>query len=294
MEPILHAASFVSAAAVSALFSAVWEGSVVAICIAVCLRMVPRLSPASRSVIWLAVFSLLVLLHFGPSFTARIGGAGAVHAFQAHAIHLDLGWGVAIVAVWAVLSLSRGAQLIASAVRLTQLAGRAMPLAHGQALLPEIYRKAELCTSEEVERPSVFGFFHPRILIPPALIEKLSAQELQQVVLHELEHLRRLDDWTNLLQKAALVVFPLNPAMLWVERRLCAERELACDDRVLRSNAAPKAYAVCLTRLAEFSMVHNRVSLVLGAWERQSELVRRVHRLLRRPAEQWARDKRSS
>ena len=100
-----------------------------------------------------------------------------------------------------------------------------------------------------------------------------------------MEHLRRRDDWTNLFQKAALVLFPLNPVLLWVERRLCAERELACDDRVLRSSGAAKAYAICLTRLAEFSMIQRSLSLALGAWERQSELVRRVHRLLRRPTE---------
>jgi hypothetical protein len=108
--------------------------------------------------------------------------------------------------------------------------------------------------------------------------------ELQQVVLHEMEHLRRADDWTNLLQKAALVLFPLNPALIWVERRLCAEREIACDDRVLDSTGARKAYAVCLTRLAEFSMLRRSISLVLGAWERQSELAQRVHRILRRPS----------
>jgi len=130
----------------------------------------------------------------------------------------------------------------------------------------------------------VFGFFKPRILVPPELIDALTDSELQQVILHEMEHLRRADDWTNLLQKLALVFFPLNPALLWVEKRLCAERELACDDHVLSSVAARKSYAICLTRLAEYSMLHRGLSLVLGAWERQSEVVRRVHRILRRPA----------
>jgi beta-lactamase regulating signal transducer with metallopeptidase domain len=282
MEPVLHAATLVSAAAVSALFSAIWEGAVVAVCIALCLRTIPRLSAAFRSLIWLAVFFFLILLNIGPSFSGRPGSAGPVHA-----IHLGLGWSAAIAALWAMLSLLRGAQLILSAIRLSRMANRATPLAHDPALLATIEggRAATLCTSVEVERPSVFGFFRPRILIPPALIEKLSASEMRQVVLHEMEHLRRRDDWTNLLQKAALVLFPLNPALLWVERRLCAERELACDDRVLRSIAAPKAYAICLTRLAEFSMLQRSLSLVLGAWERQSELVRRVDRLLRRPTE---------
>jgi hypothetical protein len=116
----------------------------------------------------------------------------------------------------------------------------------------------------------------------------LTEAELRQVVIHEMEHLRRGDDWTNLLQKIALMLFPLNPALLWVERRLCAERELACDDSVLRSSYGRKAYAICLTRLAEYSMLRRSLSLVLGAWERQSELVRRVHRILRRPNERMS------
>jgi len=150
-------------------------------------------------------------------------------------------------------------------------------------------RSAELCISDEVERPSVLGFLRPRILLPPGLVERLTATELEQVVRHEMEHLRRADDWTNLLQKIALVIFPLNPALLWVEHRLCAERELACDDSVLRSSCGRKAYAICLTRLAEHSMLRRGLSLALGAWERQPELVRRVHRILRKPTEAMSR-----
>jgi hypothetical protein len=116
------------------------------------------------------------------------------------------------------------------------------------------------------------------------LLNRLSPLELQLLVQHEMEHLHRADDWSNLLQKAGLVLFPLNPVLLWVERRLCAERELACDDHVLHSSVGRKAYAICLTRLAEYSMLHRSLSLVLGAWEKQSELVRRIHRILRQPA----------
>jgi hypothetical protein len=76
---------------------------------------------------------------------------------------------------------------------------------------------------------------------------------------------------------------------VWVERRLCAERELACDDRVLRSSAGRKAYALCLTHLAEYSMLQRSLSLVLGAWERRPELVRRVQRILRQPGHSMGR-----
>jgi hypothetical protein len=93
-------------------------------------------------------------------------------------------------------------------------------------------------------------------------------------------HLRRGDDWINLLQKLFLVLVPLNPVLMWVEWRLCLERELACDDDVLRLTKAPKAYATCLTNLAEHRLGRRAAALSLGAWERKSELARRVHSIL--------------
>ncbi len=294
MEALFHLSSGFAAMAVSTLVAAAWEGAVLACGVLLCLRLFPGLSAAARSVVWMNVFLLLVLLHFVPAMGAH-GTAG--FAARPVALQLDLKWSWWIAGAWAVLSFLRAAQLIVSAVRSCRLARRAAPVPADHALLAPLEtrtasgkagRCAELCTSSEVERPSVLGFFHPRILLPAALMERLTAEELRQVVIHEMEHLRRGDDWTNLAQKLALVLFPLNPALLWVEQRLCAERELACDDSVLRATNGRKAYAICLTRLAEYSMVRRSLSLVLGAWERQSELVRRVHRILRRPSERMS------
>jgi len=210
--------------------------------------------------------------------------------FRASTLHLDPLWSVAIASVWAVLSLWRGAQLISSAIHLRGLAMRATCIEPADSIRTHLQagknrRAAKLCTSTEVERPCVVGFLQPRILLPEALLHQLSATDLEQVVLHEMEHLRRADDWFNLLQKAAVVLFPLNPVLFWVEHRLCAEREFACDDRVLSSSCCRKSYALCLTRLAEITLVSRGLSLALGAWERRPELARRIHRILRRPSE---------
>jgi BlaR1 peptidase M56 len=148
------------------------------------------------------------------------------------------------------------------------------------------FRRAELCVSDEVDRPTVIGFFAPKILIPGWLLEKLTAAELEQIVLHEASHLGRADDWMNLLQKVALVIFPLNPALAWVERRLCFERELAVDERVLRAfggkAVAATAYASCLVTVAGHRLGRRGLALALGALGRESELGRRVGRILRR------------
>jgi beta-lactamase regulating signal transducer with metallopeptidase domain len=282
MEQATHILTLFSAAAAGSLVGAIWEGSVLAATVALCLHFVKGLSAAVRSLLWTGVLLLVVLLHFVP----LLGTDLVATATPGRALHVDLIWSLAIAGVWAVFSMARAAQLTNSALGLRRIARRATPVGAAPelaALLRTGYRSAELCTSTDVDRPSVIGFFKPRVLIPRDLFEKLCASDLEQIVLHEMEHLRRGDDWINLLQKISLVLFPLNPVLFWVERRLCTERELACDDRVLQVTRAKKAYATCLVNLAEESALHRRASLVLGAWERQSELGRRVRRILRQP-----------
>ena len=291
MNAIVHALSFLSASAAGALFSAIWEGAVLAVGVYLWLRLLPGLSAAARSVVWLNVFVLLVLLHFVPMFA---GGPAVPASGHLPAVHLDLRWSLGVVGVWLALSLWRAGQLLLGIVQLRRLAGRAIPVDVDpplQALLSDVPggRAVRLCISDEVARPSVLGFLRPRVLVPAALVEHLTPQELEQVVLHEMEHLRRGDDWTNLMQKIGLVLFPLNPVLVWVERRLCAERELACDDRVMKSSSGRKAYALCLTRLAELSLFRRGFSLVLGLWERRPELVRRVQRIVSQPVRSMGR-----
>jgi beta-lactamase regulating signal transducer with metallopeptidase domain len=287
-ELVLHAVNL-SATATGALVSAIWQGALLAAIVFLVLRMLPGLSSAARSVIWLNVFILLALLHILPVF---VGGHEAMTVAANHAVRLNPLWSLAVAAIWAAMSLFRLAQLASGALHLRRIGRNAAPAHVTEALMPLLNHnghKVALCASDEVARPSVLGFFRPRILVPPALLEQLSEAELKQVILHEMEHLHRGDDWTNLLQKLALVLFPLNPALAWVERRLCAERELACDDRVLHAGSGRKAYALCLTHLAEFALVRRGFSLVLGAWERRPELVRRVQRILSEPARSMGR-----
>ena len=227
-------------------------------------------------------------------------------------LSLDARWSLGLAALWLVASLARAAGLATHAVRMRRLWRSATPIrtASLDALLQKTvgvpsFRRllakgwdasplslgrinvalragAELCVTGDLDRPCVIGFFRPRILIPHWLLARLSPAELEQIVLHESEHLRRMDDWTNLLQKLCLVVFPLNPALWWLERRLCAEREMACDDGVISRTQAPRAYAACLAGLAERGLERRQAALSLGAWQHRPELAKRVHRLLRR------------
>ncbi|MGH9596920.1 MAG: M56 family metallopeptidase, partial [Edaphobacter sp.] len=266
--------------AVAMLFvSGLWQGVVLAAGVGICLRLVPKTTATVRFAIWTALFAVVALLPLAHAYSESSNDGVAGHAAL---VHLDVRWSLAIAALWLMVSLVRAVKLAISAVRLHGIWKRATPVAGCDAVLQAAgIRSVELCTSKDVDRPSVIGFFSPRILIPEELLDRLTTAEFGQIVLHEVGHLRRRDDWINLLQKVSLVLVPLNPALVWIERQLCLERELACDDDVLRSTKAPKAYATCLTNLAEKRLGQRAAMLSLGAWEKRSELARRVHSILR-------------
>ena len=271
--------------------TAVWQGAAVALGLALCLRLAPRCAARHRFALWGAGFAVLVALEILPFLwhwlPAQALSSAAPLAAPAHPwLQLSSTWGLVIAALWLAASFYRAADLAIHSVKLRQLWRTAEPVQIDPASLPRsigrlALRPIQICTTRQLERPSVIGFFAPRILIPDWLFPRLTAGELDQIVLHETEHLRRCDDWTNLLQKLCLALFPLNPGLAWIERRLCREREMACDDGVVGITRAPRAYAACLASLAERGLQRRAGALSLGAWQARPELVRRVHSILR-------------
>jgi beta-lactamase regulating signal transducer with metallopeptidase domain len=286
----------ISRTGAAALLTNIWQGALVSACLGMSLRFTPQTTATHRFAVWAAGFLVLISLPFTPTIfhlvdwfagNPTLGLASTTALAPRPWFHIDIRWSLAIVALWAVVSLYRAVDLGVHSLRLHRLwkSATAIDL---DSLFPSVAsllreraeKTVRLCITTELDRPSVIGFFVPRILIPAWLLPKLTEGELEQIVLHETEHLRRGDDWTNLFQKLALVFFPLNPFLLWIERRLCLEREMACDDGVVRITQAPRAYAACLTSLAERGLQRRADALSLGAWHSRPELVHRVHSIL--------------
>lgn len=141
-------------------------------------------------------------------------------------------------------------------------------------------RRVELLAGDAVSVPSAIGFFRPAVILPPWLLEELSSAEIRQVLIHELSHLRRRDDWTNLLQRIIKALFFFHPAVWWMESRLSLEREMACDDAVLAESSSARDYAECLARVAEKSLVRRGLAMAQAAVSRMRQTTRRVARIL--------------
>jgi hypothetical protein len=146
-------------------------------------------------------------------------------------------------------------------------------------------RRARLLVSNDVRVPTALGFFHPAVVIPAWALRDLSAEELRAIILHELAHLRRWDDWTNLGQKIVKALFFFHPAVWWIDSRLALEREIACDDLVLEQTSSARAYAASLVSIAEKVVAEKgrmarTLALAQGAIGRMREVSARIARIL--------------
>ncbi len=142
-------------------------------------------------------------------------------------------------------------------------------------------RDVRLCVCESIEVPVAVGLFDSMILIPRHLLETLTSDEMDQIMLHELGHLRRADDWTNGLQRIVQAFCFFNPAIAYMAQQLDLEREVACDDWVLQQTKSVRPYATCLTKMAEVTAWPHRALAAPGVFVTRRGLSLRVERLLR-------------
>ena len=173
-------------------------------------------------------------------------------------------------------------------LRLRRLRNRARP-ANGELLVRfelhlqdlSISRAPQLLVSEEVISPLAAGFLDPVVILPGVLLEEITEPELDYVLLHELAHVARRDDWTNLMGQLASAVLVFHPVARWVLGRIQREREIACDDWVVAATGSALSYAETLGHLAEFCSARRQELLATPMAHRSSNIRQRIEILLR-------------
>ncbi len=144
-----------------------------------------------------------------------------------------------------------------------------------------IDRTARLLVSSEIVSPMAVGFRRPAVIVPETLLNEFTPEELDHVLLHELAHIARYDDWTNLFARLIGALLPIHPAAVWLIRNIEQEREAACDDWVVANTGEARPYAASLTRLFELCSAQRRQLLATGMAGRASHLGERIEALLR-------------
>lgn len=130
--------------------------------------------------------------------------------------------------------------------------------------------------------PGTACMWRPRILLPELLESYLDTAQLEDVLTHELVHVRHRDYfWTTAAELIRCLVF-FHPSIWLACRNLNRERELACDASVLlHRHHRRREYAECLTRLARVRLAEERArSMAVHLAASGSFLALRVRTLL--------------
>ncbi|HEX3746773.1 MAG TPA: M56 family metallopeptidase [Bryobacteraceae bacterium] len=273
-------------------------------------RFLPRTNAATRHLVWWAVLALVLILPLAAirpappaaatpapvkvaSLPAAAPAAAAVAppSAPAHAVFpLELRpgeWMLLVLALWfpfALVQLLRiaGSFAYIRKVKRTSLAAppEVAKRFHHWLAACGIQRPVRLLISNRVVSPMATGFRRPAVILPQGLPAQFQDGELDHVLLHELAHIARRDDWTNLLARAIGVAAGLHPVAAWTLRQIARERELACDDWVVARTGEARPYAASLARLFEVCRPRRGAVLATGMAENASRLGERIESLL--------------
>src|SRR5690606_41277022 len=121
-------------------------------------------------------------------------------------------------------------------------------------------------------------FVRPFVLCPLAYVNRLSNDQVEAILPHELAHVKRHDFLCNLIKVVIETLLFFNPFIWALSKVIAREREHACDDRVLQQLGTPMHYARALVELEELRM--NRApALSMAATGAKNQLFQRIKRM---------------
>lgn len=276
----------ISRIAVEHLFNAIPAGFVIAFFAWALLRLLRRQNSGTRFAVWFVALLSVVAFPFLSVFGKYARGSGISHP----PLTVPQSWAYFTFALWASGACAGLLRLSVGVWRMQALRRRCSPLETGcfaasvgktiSAMASASGSPIRIATSDEVRVPSAIGLWKRTIVLPAWTVRELPAADLNAILLHEFAHLRRGDDWTNLIQKIVRALFFFHPAVWWIDDRLSTEREMACDDAVLAETGNPHGYATCLVSLLEKSLAHRGWSMAQAAVNRAREASLRLAQIL--------------
>jgi bla regulator protein BlaR1 len=167
--------------------------------------------------------------------------------------------------------------------RVTRAAGAASAITSGPLL--DTLRRLEghgprlrLVSSNQAIEPGVFGILRPVLLWPAGIEDRLSDEQVEAILAHEVAHVRRHDNLAALIHMVVEAVFWFHPLVWWIGGRLVDERERACDEDVVRRGTEPDVYAESILKTCQFYI---ESPLVCVAGVTGSDLKKRVEQIMR-------------
>ena len=135
--------------------------------------------------------------------------------------------------------------------------------------------------SAAVATPLTVGVFSPHVLLPAGW-RAWPTDKLRAVLAHERAHVRRRDPLVACGARVNRCLFWFHPVAWWLEHRLAADAEHACDDAAVKAIGQFRPYAEVLLDMAEVVRQHRGRLVWQGLGVDGSGLLgERIDRILR-------------
>ncbi|HEY4307809.1 MAG TPA: M56 family metallopeptidase [Pirellulales bacterium] len=134
--------------------------------------------------------------------------------------------------------------------------------------------------SAEVSVPMAVGLVRPRVLIPRSLVNRLPADQLLLVIVHESAHAIRRDPLIGLYQRWVAACLWFHPLVYVANRLMDTAREELCDTYALRLGS-PADFARMLLTIAETIGDQRDVLLATPMLRSKNRLEQRITNLLK-------------
>jgi beta-lactamase regulating signal transducer with metallopeptidase domain len=246
----------------SVLFESAVRATLLAAAVALVLRAMRIESPAVRHAAWSSIVAIMLLLPdlvmWGPKASFRILSpepkqSASLMATPSAADAVAVPAEAQTTAIDAPLRSRWSWRTFLTGLYLLGLATFLLRLAVGTLQVRRLVRSAIVdngnVTHAACSTPVTVGWLNP-IVILPADWSQWPQRQLEAILAHEGEHIRRRDplfQWVALLNRA---VFWFHPLAWWLERHVSALAEETCDAAVLARGHDPGEYSEYLLELA--------------------------------------------
>lgn len=140
-----------------------------------------------------------------------------------------------------------------------------------------VHRGVPVRSSPSLIEPGVFGIFKPVLLLPRGIADRLTPEQLDAILAHEMCHVRRRDNLTAALHMFVEAIFWFHPLVWWIGAQMVEERERACDEEVLMRGGEAETYAEGILEVCKF-YAESPVACVSGV--SGADLKKRIVRIM--------------
>lgn len=141
-----------------------------------------------------------------------------------------------------------------------------------------IRKEVDIIITDNIRNPAIFGYLHPRLILPQGICEKFTDEELTYVFMHEMGHLKRHDIAVSWIMALLQTIYWFNPLVWFAFYQMRLDQEIACDESVLSRSRNYKSvhYANVIISFLEKYSQNKSLASMSYIFENKAQIKRRL------------------